>query len=73
MSSEIFGSCDERELLWRSWLDARCMLESAQRNAVQFFRIDEDATRSALNTHMAKHDCGRPVAEPEIAIVAKAS
>ena len=62
-----------RELLWQAWLDSRCRLESAQGTAAQFFRSEEDATRTALNTHMAKHECGRPVAEPEIAIVAKAS
>jgi len=73
MSSEIFGSCDERELLWRSWVEARCMLKSAQGKAVQFCRSEEEATRNVLNTHMAKHDCGRPVEEQEIAVVARAS
>jgi len=35
--------------------------------------VKKGAARNALNSHMAKHACGRPVAEPEIAIVAKAS
>jgi hypothetical protein len=38
-----------------------------------FFRREEEATRNALNSHMAKHECGRPVGAPEIAVVAKAS
>jgi hypothetical protein len=73
MSSEIFGSCVERELLWQAWLDARCMSESAQGKAVQFFRSDENATRNALNTHMAKHECGLAVTESETGVAAKAS
>jgi hypothetical protein len=73
MSSEIFGSCDQRELLWQSWVDARCALRSAQGTLLQFFRSEEEATRKALNSHMAKHECGCPVGAPEIALVAKAS
>jgi len=73
MSSEIFGSCDERELLWQSWMDARCMLQFAHGGALQFARSKERATRKALNAHMAKHQCGLPVAEPGLAVAAKAS
>jgi hypothetical protein len=73
MSSEIFGSCDKRELLWQSWVEARCALRFTQGTLLPFARREEEATRNALNTHMAKHECGRPVAEPEIAFMAKAS
>jgi hypothetical protein len=73
MSSEIFGSCDLRELLWQSWVDARCMLNGAQGTLLQFARREEEATRNALNAHMVKHECGLPVAEPRTAIAAKAS
>jgi hypothetical protein len=73
MSSEIFGTCDERELLWQSWVDARCALRGAQGKLLQFFRSEEEAARNALNIHMAMHECGRPVAAPEMAVVARAS
>jgi hypothetical protein len=73
MSSEICGSCDVRELLWQSWVEARCVLEVAQGTLLPFARREEEATRSALNSHLAKHACGRPVGEPEIALAAKAS
>jgi len=73
MSSEIVGSCDERELLWQAWLNARCALRCTQGTLSRFARREEGAARSALNSHMAKHACGRPVGEPEIAVVAKAS
>lgn len=62
-----------RELLWESWVEARCGLKVAQATLLPFARREEEAARSALNSHMAKHACGRPVAEPEIALVAKAS
>jgi hypothetical protein len=73
MSSDIFGSCGPRELLWQSWVDARCALRGAKGTLLPFFRREEEATRNALNSHMAKHECGRPVGAPEIAVVAKAS
>jgi hypothetical protein len=73
MTGEICGSCDVRELRWQSWVEARCVLEVAERTLLPFARREEEAARSALNSHMAKHACGRPVGEPEIAVVAKAS
>jgi len=73
MSSEICGSCDVRKLLWQSWVEARCALRGAQGTLLPFARRDEETTRNALNSHMAKHECRRPVAEPEIVLVAKAS
>jgi hypothetical protein len=73
MSSEIYGSCNDREVLWQSWVDARCALRGAQGTVLKIVRSEERTTRNALNTHMVKHDCGRPVDEPEIAIAANAS
>jgi hypothetical protein len=73
MRSEIFGSCDTPELLWQSWVDTRCALRLAKGTLLPFFRSEEEAARKALNNHMAKHECGRPVGATEIAVVAKAS
>ena len=73
MNDKICGSCDLRELLWQSWVEARCMLQFAQGGVLQFARNEEQLTRKALNAHMAKHQCGLPVAEPGLAVAAKAS
>jgi len=73
MSGEIVGSCVVRELLWQSWVDARYALRCTQSTLLPFARREEEAALSALNSHMAKHACGRPVGEREIAIMAKAS
>ena len=49
------------------------MLEGAKGSVLQFGRNEEEATRNALNTHMAQHECGLAVAEPRKAMAAKAS